>query len=237
MNHESGIKNHDSFLLHNSYFIILFLRLLLRHHKLSADLNSLSQFDIVNPTMSETEIRINRGRPDNALEYAPDGSLYLGSAIRHIRQQKGLSLDELSKSVGYKQSAALSNIENNRASISGEKLIEIARALDVYDDELRSVPLHPRLAKTAVRILRERLPESGIILSNEEEQLIARLTDILSDPDISQEARSVFVSMIDVGVRALQMNKRYKTTFSSGDVQINSELRDDTINAAEPPFY
>jgi len=92
-------------------------------------------------------IQMAFGRPDNPLEYAPNGDLYQGSAIRQRRQQKGLSLAELSALAGYQDSGGLSNVENNRARASREKLKKIATVLDLDGDELGRLPLHPRLLK------------------------------------------------------------------------------------------
>lgn len=84
------------------------------------------------------------GRPDNPLEYDPNGKLYQGSAIRQKRQEKGISLRGLAELVGY-HSGSLSNIENNRTRISEENLTKIAIALGVPMEELKEAPLHPNI--------------------------------------------------------------------------------------------
>lgn len=85
-----------------------------------------------------------RGRPNKMLEYTPNWGLYQGSAIRMLREEKGLGLRELAELISY-HPGALSNVENNRAAASSETLKKIAEALDVKAEILKQMPLHPRL--------------------------------------------------------------------------------------------
>src|SRR5687767_9298719 len=88
---------------------------------------------------------MDRGRPDKPLEYAPDGKPYQGSAIRQMRQAKNLGLRQLAALIPYHY-GALSNVENNRATMSSETLQRIAELLDDDAGELARRPVHPRLA-------------------------------------------------------------------------------------------
>lgn len=92
------------------------------------------------------EIQMDRGRPDNALEYAPSGELYQGSAIRQMRKAKGIGLRQLAALIPY-DAGALSRVENNRAIVPSETLESIAKILEIDAHELAEIPLHPRLYK------------------------------------------------------------------------------------------
>jgi transcriptional regulator with XRE-family HTH domain len=94
---------------------------------------------------TECGTQMNRGRPDNALEYAPSGVLYVGSAIRQMRQAKKLGLRKLAALIPYHY-GTLSNVENNRGTVSKETLQRIAELLEVDAQELACKPLHPRLS-------------------------------------------------------------------------------------------
>ncbi len=83
-------------------------------------------------------------RPDNALEYGPDGVPYLGSRLRELRRAAGWSVTALSKHVG-RTVAALSKIETNHARPSKALLQSLAGALGVEMTDLEAAPLHPRL--------------------------------------------------------------------------------------------
>jgi transcriptional regulator with XRE-family HTH domain len=89
---------------------------------------------------------MERGRPDNPLEYAPSGEPYQGSAIRQRRKERGLGLRELAALIPY-HAGTLSNVENNLATASSETLQKIAEILGFDEDQLHRMPLHPRLSK------------------------------------------------------------------------------------------
>lgn len=89
-------------------------------------------------------------RPDNALEYGPDGVPYLGSRLRELRRAAEYSVTDLSKHV-RRSVAALSKIETNHARPSKALLQALAEALGVEMTVLEATPLHPRLG-----VLRER---------------------------------------------------------------------------------
>jgi len=83
-------------------------------------------------------------RPDNALEYSPEGVPYLGSRLRQLRRAAGWTVTDLSKRVG-RSAAALSKIETNRARPSRTLLGALSEALHGDRTDLEGTPLHPRL--------------------------------------------------------------------------------------------
>jgi transcriptional regulator with XRE-family HTH domain len=89
---------------------------------------------------------MDRGRPNNPLEYTPNGQPYLGSALRQKRRAKNLGLRQFAALIPYHY-GALSNVENNRATVSSETLKRIAELLDDDAGELAQRPVHPRLSQ------------------------------------------------------------------------------------------
>lgn len=85
------------------------------------------------------------GRHDNPLERAPDGQLYLGSAIRQHRYDAGYTVDELAEKLGI-HPASLSKVENNKAKPSDALLGRAAEALGIAVDGLQRAPLHPAIS-------------------------------------------------------------------------------------------
>ncbi|KAA6482211.1 helix-turn-helix domain-containing protein [Bacillus swezeyi] len=55
----------------------------------------------------------------------------LGSRIRELRKEKGLTQFYLAIELGYKHSSIISEIESGKKSLSAEKLPIIAKALGV----------------------------------------------------------------------------------------------------------
>ncbi len=54
----------------------------------------------------------------------------VGERIRQAREFRGLSGQELAELVGYKHQSAIGNLENRATGNGGNKLVEIARALN-----------------------------------------------------------------------------------------------------------
>jgi transcriptional regulator with XRE-family HTH domain len=94
------------------------------------------------------------GSRQKPLEYTRDGELYVGSLIRELREEKGLSMKEAAARVGYGISG-LSQIETNHAVPSEEKLLKIAELLDVPVADLKQAPEHPRIWRTPIEKLKK----------------------------------------------------------------------------------
>jgi transcriptional regulator with XRE-family HTH domain len=103
---------------------------------------------------------MDRGRPDNALEYAPSGELYQGSAIRRKRKAKGIGLRQLAALIPY-DAGALSKVENNRAIAPSEILEKTAKILGVDVGELAEKPRHPRLSKPTTEAIEQHITVDG----------------------------------------------------------------------------
>ena len=56
----------------------------------------------------------------------------IGETIREIRKERGLSQEELSKRMGFKDRSGLTKIETGVNDISGEALAQLAELLDVH---------------------------------------------------------------------------------------------------------
>lgn len=54
----------------------------------------------------------------------------VGERIRQAREFRGLSGQELAELVGYKHQSAIGNLENRATGNGGNKLVEVARALN-----------------------------------------------------------------------------------------------------------
>lgn len=83
-------------------------------------------------------------RPPKPLERDAFGALYLGSLIRHYRQERGLSLAEFAERV-ERHPDAISKIETNGALPSPDLLDRMAHELDIPNAEIRFAPHHPKL--------------------------------------------------------------------------------------------
>ena len=118
---------------------------------------------------------MDRGRPDNPLECAPNGVPYKGSAIRQLRKAKKLGLRQLAALIPY-DSGALSKVENNRAAIPSEKLKKIAEILEVDAGELKRKPLHPRLSKQTAGAL-----EQSTTVEQKIEELKAEIKEVKAE--------------------------------------------------------
>lgn len=81
----------------------------------------------------------------------------LGQHIRSLREARGLTQKALSKAVGFKSLAHLSDIENGKRNPSKETLPKFAEALGVKLEELVSRDCRGPLA--SARELFERRPE------------------------------------------------------------------------------
>jgi transcriptional regulator with XRE-family HTH domain len=79
-------------------------------------------------------------------ESTPSGELYRGSLIRSLREEKGLSMQEVESQLGYAR-RSLSMIERNRFVPTQEKLEQLAEVLDVPVEALAQAPAHPRVKK------------------------------------------------------------------------------------------
>jgi len=60
----------------------------------------------------------------------------LGSRIRELRKEKGLTQFYLAIELGYKHSSIISEIESGKKSLNAEKLPTVAKALDVEINKL-----------------------------------------------------------------------------------------------------
>jgi ribosome-binding protein aMBF1 (putative translation factor) len=93
-----------------------------------------------------------RGGQQKPPERTSAGDLYVGSLIRVLREDKGLSLSEAAAQLGYQRSK-LSMLETNTSKLSAKKRREIAELLGVPVTELEKAPVHPRVS---VRYKRDR---------------------------------------------------------------------------------
>ncbi len=55
----------------------------------------------------------------------------LGSRIKELRRERGLTQSFVAKELGYKHSSIVSEIESGKKSISTEKLVKLARIFNV----------------------------------------------------------------------------------------------------------
>jgi transcriptional regulator with XRE-family HTH domain len=102
----------------------------------------------VHPRMSR---KGRKGPQQKPLEYSETGDLYLGSRIRKLRAEKGLSINDTAAQVGYAPNS-LTSIETNRRTLPEHKVQRIAELLDVPVAELEQAPVHPRIpAKRRVK--------------------------------------------------------------------------------------
>ena len=60
----------------------------------------------------------------------------LGERIKNIRQNKGITTTFVARKLGYKSPSSVSDFENGRTKIDGDKLPIIASALGVTIEEL-----------------------------------------------------------------------------------------------------
>lgn len=56
----------------------------------------------------------------------------IGRTIREVRKERGLSQEELSKKMGFKDRSGLTKIETGVNDISGEALAQLAELLEVH---------------------------------------------------------------------------------------------------------
>ncbi|MGD6845266.1 helix-turn-helix domain-containing protein [Bacillus infantis] len=60
----------------------------------------------------------------------------LGTRIKELRVEKGLTQTDFAKKIGYKHPSIISEIESGKKGISAEKLPEIAKVLGVEINSL-----------------------------------------------------------------------------------------------------
>lgn len=83
---------------------------------------------------------------DNSTPPAPETSVQsqfvktIGEKIRQARTALGLSGEALAKKVGYKNQSAIGNLENRKEGTGGNKIDQIANALNVSVDWLYNGP-------------------------------------------------------------------------------------------------
>jgi transcriptional regulator with XRE-family HTH domain len=152
---------------------------------------------------------MDRGRPANPLEYAPDDQPYQGSAIRQLRQAKKLGVRQFAALIPCNH-AALSKVENNRAPVSRKTLRRIAEILGADAEELARRPVHPRLAQQQVGGLEQPLT---IDQSQELEELRADVQE-LKDEVAEVKAQGAALRQIPEQLQALTVEIS----------QLNSEL-------------
>lgn len=69
--------------------------------------------------------------------------------IRELRNEKGMTQDDLAKAMGYKDRSMITKIEGGKVDISQKKLADFARVLDTtpaylmgWEDDMESVAKH-----------------------------------------------------------------------------------------------
>lgn len=85
----------------------------------------------------------------------------IGSRVREVRKQRGLSLRKLAESIGVSPSL-ISQIENGKTQPSVQTLYAIVNQLDLSVDELMAVP--PRSAPSSRPVVKTPLSNGGPIV-------------------------------------------------------------------------
>ena len=105
------------------------------------------------PSLSETGLRLHPAFPllgDNAVAKATES---IGARIARLRRDKGMTQQELAKLLGVSQ-PVVSDYENDVIKVSGEMVIELARALGSSADEILGLE---KLAASSAPIKNRRL--------------------------------------------------------------------------------
>ena len=117
-----------------------------------------------------------------------------GEKIKELREQRGMSQDDLAKAVGYKTRSSIAKIEKGESDPSQKKLVRIAEALEVRPSEL--------LGEDSAKVVTVHIPnlapvfeESYIQVKHPEVRILAKGFDAMPEAERKRAlalARTIF---------------------------------------------
>lgn len=128
----------------------------------------------------------------------------IGERIKQAREAKGWSGEQLAHRVGYKTQSGISNLEGRATGTGGNKIVAIARALEVpitwlmHGPDSETVPFTTDSAEYEVApmggasiIAAENIIQYGAFISSNYDQWTAAALEIMSSLDTVQRAQMV----------------------------------------------
>jgi len=79
------------------------------------------------------------------------GDMSFGHKLRKLREEKGLTQQQLAEKLGYVTNSYISDVESDRFIPSREKLRKIAKALRVSFKELNSLLMESKLEELGIK--------------------------------------------------------------------------------------
>lgn len=135
--------------------------------------------------------------------------LELYKNIKRIREEKGMSQEELARLVGFKSRSSINKIEMGVNDITQSKLVAIANALGVSPGELMgsddpaSAPAPPAPQKSSSLSERDRTANGGPAHASARE--MHQLEKILAEPNLTYNGVALGAEDIEKINRALEL--------------------------------